>query len=104
LNLGTSPDGAIVAAEVPGVKPEELDITIQRDIVTLRGSRTPEPTNDSAAILRQERMHGNFARSIFLPFPADADKALAKFEHGVLTLTLPRPESDKPRKITVEKS
>jgi HSP20 family protein len=104
LNLWTSPDGAIVAAEVPGVKPEDLDITIRRDTVTLRGSRVPEPTDDSTAALRQERMHGNFARNIVLPFPADADKASAKFERGVLTLTLPRPENDKPRRIKVTRS
>ena len=104
LNLWTSADGAIVAAEVPGVKPEELDITIRRDTVTLRGSREPEVTDDSATVQRQERMHGNFVRSIVLPFPADADKATAKFERGVLTLTLPRPENDKPRRINVART
>jgi HSP20 family protein len=101
VNLWTSPDGSIVEAEVPGLKPEELDITVRRDTVILRGSRKPEPMNDSAAIQRQERMHGDFARSIVLPFSADADKASAKFERGILTLTLPRPEDDKPRRIKI---
>ena len=52
LNLWTSHDGAIVAAEVPGVNPEDLDITIRRDTVTLRGTRNPEPTNDGGAIAK----------------------------------------------------
>jgi HSP20 family protein len=101
LNLWTSPDGAIVTAEVPGVSPEELDITIQRDTVTLRGERKAEPTNDPAVMQRRERIHGPFARNVVLPFRVDADKASAKFERGVLMLTLPRPEDEKPHRINI---
>jgi HSP20 family protein len=104
VNLWTGPEGAIVAAQVPGVNPEELDITIRRDTVTLRGNRKPEAVEDGAVVQRQERMHGAFARNIVLPFRVDADKASAKFERGVLTLTLPRPEDDKPRQIKVARS
>ena len=104
LNLWTSPDDAIVSAEVPGVNPEELDITIRRDTVTLRGNRPAEPVDDSATILRQERNTGSFARNIVLPFRVDADKASAKFERGVVTLTLPRPEADKPHRISVARA
>ena len=104
LNLWTSPDGAIVAMEVPGVAPEDLDITIRRDTVTVRGSRTAEPAEDGTVVLRQERMHGPFARTFVLPFRIDADKASAKFERGIVTLTLPRPEDDKPRQIKVARS
>ena len=78
LNLWTSPDGAIVAAEVPGVASEELDITIQRDTVTVRGNRPPEPVDDRTVVQRQERPHGPFARTIVLPFRVDADKASAR--------------------------
>jgi HSP20 family protein len=104
LNLWTSPDGAIVAVEVPGVASDDLDITIHRDTVTVRGNRPAEPVDDSTAVLRQERMHGPFARTIVLPFQIDADKATAKFERGVVTLTLPRPEDDKPHHIKVARS
>jgi HSP20 family protein len=101
LNIWTGLEGAIVAAEVPGVAPEDLDITIRRDVVTLRGVRKPEPIDDGAVAQRRERVLGAFARTIVLPFPVDGDKASARFERGVLTLTLPRPEEDKPRQIKV---
>ena len=104
LNLWTSPDGAIVSAEVPGVNPEDLDITIRRDTVTLRGTRPTEPVDDSSTVLRQERNTGSFARNIILPFRVDADKTSAKFERGVVTLTLPRPEADKPHRISVARA
>jgi HSP20 family protein len=104
LNLWTNADGAVIAAEVPGVAPEDLDITIRRDIVTLRGNRPPEMDDDGTLVQRQERMHGPFSRTITLPFRVDADKATASFEHGVVTLTLPRPEDDKPRRIKVARS
>jgi HSP20 family protein len=104
LNLWTSPEGAVVAAEVPGVSPEDLDITVRRDTVTMRGTRMAETTNDPSVVLRQERVTGPFARNFVLPFRVDADKASAKFERGVVTLTLPRPEEDKPHRISVARA
>jgi HSP20 family protein len=103
LNLWTNPDGAIVAAEVPGVSPEDLEVSIRRDTITLRGTRKGEPTED-AVVLRQERVTGPFARNFVLPFRVDADKASAKFERGVVTLTLPRPEEDKPHRISIARA
>jgi HSP20 family protein len=104
LNLWTNADGAIARLEVPGVASEALDITIRRDTVTVRGNRPPEATDDITVVLRQERPHGPFVRTIALPFRVDADKASARFEHGVVTLTLPRPAEDKPRQIKVTRS
>ena len=103
LNLWTNPDGAIVAAEVPGVSPDDLEISIRRDTVTLRGTRKGEPMED-AVVLRQERMTGSFARNMVLPFRVDTEKASAKFDRGVVTLTLPRPEEDKPHRISISRA
>ena len=103
LNLWTNPDGAIVAAEVPGVIPDDLEISIRRNTITLRGTRKGEPTEDTV-VLRQERVTGPFARNIVLPFRVDADKPSAKFERGVVTLTLPRPEEDKPHRISIARA
>jgi HSP20 family protein len=103
LNMWTNPDGAIVAAEVPGVSPDDLEISIRRDTVTLRGTRKGEPTDD-AVVLRQERRTGSFARNMVLPFRVDAEKASAKFDRGVVTLTLPRPEEDKPHRISISRA
>ena len=69
----------------------------------LRGTRKGEPTEDTV-VLRQERVTGPFARNIVLPFPVDSDKASARFERGVGTLTLPRPEEDKPHRISIARA
>ena len=103
LNLWTNPDGAIVVAEVPGVSADDLEISIRRDTITLRGTRKGEPTED-AVVLRQERMTGSFARNMVLPFRVDTEKASAKFDRGVVTLTLPRPEEDKPHRISISRA
>jgi len=104
VNLWTSPDGAIVALEVPGIASDDLDITVHRDTITVRGNRPSGPADDNAVVLRQERGNGPFARRIVLPFRVDADKTSATFERGIVTLTLPRPEDDKPHHIQVARS
>jgi HSP20 family protein len=104
VNLWTSPDGAMIIAAVPGLAPEDIDIAVHRDTVTLRGNRKTETHSDEDIVLREERRHGPFVRTIKLPFRANADKAVARFERGVLSLELPRPDEDKPRKIKIVSS
>ena len=104
MNVWTGPDGAVVTAEIPGVVPEELDISIHQNTVTLRGRRAGEPLADDAVVHRRERNMGAFARNFILPYRVDGDQATAKFRNGVLRLDLPRPEADKPHKITVSRS
>ena len=94
-------DGAIISAEVPGVSPEQLDITVHQDTVTLRGRRDPVEIEGEVVVHRQERQQGPFARTLVLPFRVDADKVAAHFNRGVLTLDLPRPAADRPRHIQV---
>jgi HSP20 family protein len=100
-NIWSSGDSAIVTAELPGVSPDKLDITIQQVTVTLRGTREPEVIGEGIIVHRQERPHGDFVRAIVLPFRVDAEKVSAHFVRGILRLELPRPEQDKPRKIKV---
>lgn len=104
VNLWTTTDTALLIAQVPGVTVDELEITVIRDTVTLRGNRKSEPLGEGDVLQRQERPYGAFARNIILPFRVDAAKASAKFDRGVVTLTLPRPEDDKPRQIKVAHS
>lgn len=104
MNIWAGSDGAVVTAEIPGVVPEELDIAVHQNTVTLRGRRPAEPLADDALVHRQERRTGAFARNIVLPFRVDGDRAAAKFRNGVLRLDLPRPEADKPHKITVSRA
>jgi HSP20 family protein len=101
VNVWASPDGAIVMAQVPGVSPDQLDVMVHQDTVTLRGKREPEALDEGAVVHRQERPHGPFTRTVVLPFRVDADRVSARFDRGVLTLELPRPESDKPRKVQI---
>jgi HSP20 family protein len=104
VNVWAGPDGAVVAAEVPGVSPDELDITVHQDTVTLRGKREPEVMGDDMVAHRRERPHGSFTRTIVLPFRVDADKVAARFDRGLLTLELPRPAADKPRQVKVARA
>jgi len=101
VNIWTGDDEALVTAEVPGVDPDKLDITVKNNTVTIRGERPAEELKDGESYLRQERGAGNFVRSFTLPFPVDSDKISAQYRKGILQLRLPRHEADKPRKISV---
>ena len=101
VNVWTGTDGAIVTAEIPGVRPDQLDVTVHGDTVTLRGNREQEQFGEDAIIHRQERVYGDFVRTVVLPFRVDPDKVAARFERGIVMLDLPRPESEKPRHIKV---
>lgn len=102
LNIWTAPDSALVVAEVPGILPEDLDISVVNDTLTLRGERKLEELQENQSLHRRERGYGQFSRTIQLPFRIDADKVEATFKRGLLHITLPRTEQDKPRKITVQ--
>jgi HSP20 family protein len=104
LNLWAGNDRCVLMAEVPGVIPDQLDITVHNDTVTLRGKRDPEPIDGEATVLRSERAQGPFVRTAGLPFRVDAEKVVARFERGVLTLELPRPAADQPRQIKVSRA
>jgi HSP20 family protein len=104
INVWANGEHAILTAEVPGVEPDSLDISVHQDTVTLRGTREPEPLSEGDVVHRAERATGAFTRVFTLPFHLDPDAARASFKHGVLTLELPRPESERPRRIRVQPS
>jgi len=92
----------VVKSSVPGVKPEDIDITIIGDTLTIKGETKAEEKVEKANYIRQERRYGAFRRSLTLPTTIVAEKAKAEFESGVLTLTLPKAEEVKPRTIKVK--
>lgn len=102
MNVWTNEEGAVVTAEVPGVNPEDLDISVVGDTLTVSGKRDSDTTEEDVRYHRRERGQGAFKRSFQLPFTVEAGKVEADFENGVLHITLPRAEADKPRKITVK--
>jgi len=95
----TTENEVIILASVPGVKPEDVEITIEGDTLTLRGEMAAPPENVNYVM--QERAYGRFSRTLTLNVPVQAEKASAEFEHGVLTLTIPKAEAVRPRSIKV---
>jgi HSP20 family protein len=102
LDVYETPDEIVVTAALPGVQPEEVDITITGDVLTIKGETKSETKVEKANYLRQERRYGVFARTIALQAPIQADKADAKFKDGVLTLSIPKADEAKPKSIRVK--
>ncbi len=101
VNLYETEDAYVLTAEVPGLAPEELDISLEGSTVTLRGERKTA-TEGGASVHRNERPSGGFRRAFDLPVPIEADKAEAVHRHGVLTLRLPKAPEHRPRQISVK--
>ncbi len=102
MNVWTNEDSAIATAELPGVKIEDIEVSVENDTLTLRGSRQPEELAEGATYHRRERRCGAFTRSFRLPFRVEGEKVEATFENGVLRIYLPRAEADRPRKIAIK--
>jgi len=91
----------VVTAPVPGVKLEEVEITITGNTLVVKGETKAEHTEEKGNYLRQELRYGSFQRSMTLPLDVEGTKAEAVFENGVLTLTLPKAEAVKPKSIKI---
>lgn len=102
VDMYQTKDDIVVKAAVPGVKPEDIDIAVTGDILTIKGELKEEEKVEEGNYLRQERRYGQFTREFALPTQVNADKARAEFEHGVLTLRLPKAEEVKPKSIKVK--
>lgn len=101
LDVAESPDEFIVKASLPGIKPEDIDITFTERTLTIKGEvKGDEETKDARYYLR-ERWSGSFARSVQLPAQVQSDNIQATFDSGVLTLRLPKVEEVKPKRIEV---
>lgn len=101
VNVWANGDAATATMEVPGMDPKTVDISVAGKTITVRGSREPEKLQEGESYHRSERWYGSFSRSIDLPYMIDQEKVQARFSKGVLQITLPRAEADKPKKITV---
>jgi HSP20 family protein len=92
----------VVKATIPGVKPEEVDVSITDNTLTIKGETKAEEKIERKDYLYQEHRYGAFCRSVTLPNGLKTDKAEANFENGVLTLTIPKAEEAKPKQIKVK--
>ncbi|MEW5957464.1 MAG: Hsp20/alpha crystallin family protein [Chloroflexota bacterium] len=102
MNVWTSNDGVVLTAELPGVEPDDIDISVVGDTVTVSGSRRAPELRENERYHRRERGFGRFTRTFQLPCQVDADKVEAVFSNGVLHISLPRAEDDKPKKISIK--
>jgi HSP20 family protein len=101
LNLYETDDAFVLTAELPGIAPEELEVSLEGSTVTLRGERKPV-NEEGASVHRTERPAGVFRRAIDLPVPIEGEKVEAVHRNGVLTLRLPKAAEHRPRQISVK--
>ena len=101
LNIRETPEALEVTAELPGVAASDMEVTIDKGILTIKGEKRFEEEKQEGAFHRVERSYGSFSRSVSLPSPVAEDKITANFVNGVLTLTLPKAEEAKAKKIEI---
>ena len=101
VNVWSNQDTVVVTAELPGMEVKDLDIQVNGDQLTVSGERKAGDPVEGVVCHRCERGVGKFARTLRLPFEVESGKVDAKYQQGVLTITLPRTESSKPRRIAV---
>jgi len=100
LDVYTTPSEIVLSANVPSLKPEEVEVTLEGDTLTIRGEFKPPMEN--VDYIFQERPYGKFSRTLTINVPVNNDKVEAAFENGVLTITLPKAEAARPKTIKVE--
>lgn len=101
LNVSQDEDNVFVRAEIPGIDPDQLAISVLRNRVSIAGKREIQLEQGKVAYHRRERPEGSFNRALTLPVEIDAERVEARYTNGILTLTLPKAEAAKPRQIAV---
>lgn len=101
VDIKEESDRFVLHADIPGVKPEEIDINMEDGVLTIKGEKESETKSEKDGYKRVERSCGSFYRRFSLPDTADAEAIVAKSKHGVLEVVIPKRESVKPKKISV---
>lgn len=99
LDLFEDKDNVYVRVELPGMKKEEINLSLHNGSLSVSGERKSEETFKDADVYRAERFFGRFQRTVTLPTPVAADKVKAEYKDGMLTVTLPKAEEAKPKQI-----
>ena len=102
LDLREDKDSFILSAELPGMKKEDINISLQDGNLSISGERKSEKKLENAEVYRAERFVGRFQRTVVLPAPVASDKVKAQYKDGVLTVTLPKTEEARPKQIDVQ--
>ena len=101
VDIYENKDNIVLEAELPGMKADDFELSVENNVITLRGERQFEKRDDSDNYHRVERSYGSFTRSFTLPQTVSAEGATAEYRNGVLRVTLPKKEETKARRISV---
>jgi len=101
LDVTADSDSVTIEAALPGIKPDDVDITVENGTVTISGKTADERTAEEGSYVLQEIRRGSFSRTVTLPNGLEPDKARATFENGILHLEIPKAEQLKPRQIKI---
>lgn len=101
VDVSETDDEIEVKASLPGLNPDEVDITVHDGVLTIKGEHKDTAEEKKRDFYRREIRYGTFHRAMTLPVSVDSDKAEAKYENGILTLTLPKSEANRPKQIKV---
>jgi HSP20 family protein len=102
VDVRETKDAFLLTADVPGVNPSDIEVTMENGLLTIRGARQSETTTEQNGYRRIERVGGRFLRRFTLPETANAEAVTAKTTHGVLTLTIPKRAEVQPRRIEIQ--
>jgi HSP20 family protein len=101
LDVVQEGDNIIIKASVPGVNPEDIDVSIENDVLTIKGQTKEEREHQEGNYLMRERRSGSFYRALRLPDTLDSDRAQPHYENGVLSITFPRMESKRAKRLQI---
>jgi HSP20 family protein len=102
VNIIEREDAVIISADLPGLKPEDVEVTVEQGVLTVRGERKLEEKREDETYHRVERAYGLFERTFNLPSSIDTEKIEAHFKNGEMNLTLPKREESKPRAVKIK--
>ena len=101
FNVWEDMNGLLLTTELPGVEPDDIEIMVVGDTLTLKGNKKAPEKGEKDSYFQKELFYGDFSRSVKLPYRVNPEKVEAKFKNGVLTISLDRPEEEKPKKINI---
>lgn len=102
LDVSETKDALVIKAEIPGIEPKEIELTLQDQLLTIKGEKKQEKEEKEEQYYRMERAYGAYARTIRLPVPVDASRVTATFKNGLLTVTLPKGAAAKGTTIPIK--
>jgi HSP20 family protein len=101
VNVWGDNEKVLVTAQIPGIDPEKVEVTVTGDLLSIVGERSRNEVPENTKIHRTERLLGKFSRTVRLPFPVDESLVKADYKDGVLSVVLPRLPEQKPKKIQI---